>query len=371
MVAGNHPTPREFVSTFSKSHAPAVYTVIPTIIQPRKRSFNLLALPFHLARLQSSLSHLSVQSSSASIPTNHFPRLLTAANVLNSIKASFSATFEGETVSNSKLSLFDNVSSMHGIVTVVAGYTGSDYIHDEYLDHNFQIHSLISPKIGYDFESKMSDLPTIYADLQFFVRSNPAAKDCFWTIERLSMEENRRKKQAESLYTLSETIIARYDNNNEFILTEGLTSSLHLLSCDSSTPTLTICPSDLALEGSMGQCIAIACKQLGIDVIKSAIPLHEIYNHINIKRKTKALFLSSATKPLQRVEIVASSGLNIPFHSDSSMTDMNHLHTILQKHTANDVEDSAKLRNLEENLRKSLSMVLADSFGSTFTWSTK
>jgi branched-subunit amino acid aminotransferase/4-amino-4-deoxychorismate lyase len=120
------------------------------------------------------------------------------------------------------------------------------------------------------------------------IRKNPILKACSWPEERIYIEKQKDNKSIET--------ILYHEHNNDYILTEGLTSNLYCL--DNKGKKLYTASSNLALPGSMGYIVESVCRSMGVDVIDEAICLSKLVN------EEFDLFLTSATKPVQKLSLL-------------------------------------------------------------------
>lgn len=291
--------PRDFVISYNQLYGlyNPVYTVIPMITSPPPPSssmlyneYKLLNYEYHSKRLKQIISEVDEEFDSI---------------ILKECKNEIITKINESERKNNKYG--------YGLITICCHS-------DEY--DNINCKSLYSPSLGYNYYNDNADdrSYTYIADMFMHIRKNPILKACSWPEERIYVE---KQKDAKSIET-----ILYHEHNDDYILTEGLTSNLYCL--DNKGENLYTASSNLALPGSMGYIVESVCRSTGINVINEAISLSKIVN------EEFDLFLTSATKPVQKLSCLIhpnkATKTNLPSHESISGKSINQIRvSVLQE----------------------------------------
>ncbi len=279
--------PKEFVASFGAQHRHGVYTVVPTFVQRDKCM--LLDLEFHQERLVQSLESLlsfSDQSSKYSLD-----------GIDTIIKDSIKQVDQGDA---------------YGITTICLGVDNSN---------SLIVKNMFSSNEGCNYQSMYSQYDGDSAEYSFIVntciydRKLPKVKSCSWPIDRVPLESAQ-------LNNHSETIMCSV-TQNDLILKEGLVSNLFILH-----ENKLFASANPILPGSMAKLVIQTAEKAGL-----IVEYTELTSSLLQSKYVQGVFLTSATKPIQRVtRIVDLEGTSMYNSSKNEVninSNMNRLRQLL------------------------------------------
>ena len=209
---GDALSPREFVERHARQHGVlSAYTVLPV------RDGHMLALPFHLRRLEQSIDELT-------------GRDVVPDGIIDAAVSRALVPLQDE--SRSGFLTLCVVPTTNGELNVDALFTPSDIV------------TTLSAAKPFD---------GIIVDTVVYQRGKYAAKYSLWTLERKPLEANQRSGA-------SETVLVEEEDAKTFLL-EGLTSNLFVIENG-----VVVTPSDGVLQGSMAHLVQQHCKKSGVAV---------------------------------------------------------------------------------------------------------
>ena len=279
--------PKEFVSTFGSQHLHGVYTVIPTIIQ--NEEYKLLDLEYHQERLMSSLETL--------LSLHNHPLDCSLDGINSMIRDCIKQD--------------DSIVDSYGITTICLGVDA--------LSNSLIAKNMFSTNDGCNYHSmyqkynENNDETSFVVNTCVYERTLPQVKSCSWPIDRIPLEANR-------LRDYSETIICSAAHN-DLVLKEGLVSNLFFI-----RENKLLTSSYPVLSGSMAKLVIQIAQQNGFTVEYT-----ELSSAILQSNYAQGAFLTSATKPMQRISGIVDLKGNTIFDSSKSGADASNSTTRLRK----------------------------------------
>ena len=280
--------PKEFVSSFGAQHLHGVYTVVPTFLKREKCM--LLDLEFHQERLVQSLESLLSLSG-------------------HSLKYSLDGIV---TIINDSIKQDYHTGDAYGITTICLGVDNSNSL---IVKNMFSSNERCNYQSMYSLSGGDSIESSFIVNTCVYDRILPTVKSCSWPIDRIPLESARSKDHSETIMCSAA--------QNELLLKEGLVSNLFFFH-----ENKLLASANPILPGSMAKLVIQTAEKAGFTVEYT-----ELSSTLLQSNYVQGVFLTSATKPIQRVtRIVDLEGTSIydsSKHETNSCSNMNKLRQLL------------------------------------------